>query len=96
VGMPLLAIFVFGSLVLSVRAWRSYDALSSQREVNVQPDKPAFTISLGGIILYPLSLELLARYTKLPFIARIGVTGAATLPVQYLSLQVLNRVRPKS
>src|ERR1017187_1775218 len=80
VGVLFLAILVLASLVFSVRAWRSYDSLS-RRESDGPTDRPVLVISIAAIVLYSFVLELLAHYTKLSFIARIGVTGAAILLV---------------
>lgn len=90
-GIILLAIFVIASLVFSVRAWRNYDSLP-RPEPDGPTDRPVLVISIGAIVLYSCLPELLAHYTHLSLIARIGVTGAAVLLVQFVAFRVLARV----
>ena len=94
-GILILTIFVLASLVFSVRAWRSYDSLP-RPEPDGPTDRPVLVISIGAIVLYSSLPELLAHYTNLSSIARIGVTGAVVLLVQFVAFRVLNRVRQKA
>ena len=73
----------------------SYDSLP-QPEPDGLTDRPVLVISIGAIVLYSSLPELLAHYTNLSWIARIGVTGAAVLLVQFVAFRVLNQVRRKA
>jgi len=95
VGLALLVIFVLGSLILSVRAWRSYDSLP-RREPDGPTNRPVLVISIAAIVLYSSLLELLAHYTKLSFLTCIGVAGAALLLFQFVAFRVVKRARQKA
>ena len=94
-GILLLSIFIVASLAFSVRAWRSYDSLP-RPEPDGPTDKPVLVISIGAILLYSSLPEFLAHYTNLSLIARIAITGAEVLLVQFVAFRVLNRVRQKA
>ena len=94
-GLVLLVIVVAGSLVFSVQAWRGYDS-TSRPEPDGPIDKPVLIIGIIAIVLCSFLPELLAHYTKLSFIERLGIAGAATLLFQFLAFRVLTRVRQKA
>ena len=94
-GLALLVIFVLGSLVFTVRAWRTYDSLS-RRESDGPTDRPVLVITIVAGFLYSSLLELLAHYTKLSFVTRIGVASGAVLLIQFVAYRVLSRVRQKA
>jgi hypothetical protein len=94
-GIPLLVIFVAGSLFLSVWAWRSYDSLP-QPEPEGPIDMPVSVISGAAIVLYSCLPELLAHYTKWSFKERAGAAAAGVLLFQYLAIRVLNHIRQKA
>lgn len=94
-GLALLVIFVLGSLFLSLLAWRGYDSLPPQ-ESDRPTDRPVLVISIGAIVFYSVLPELLAHFTKLSFVRRIVVAGAATLLVQFVAYRILNRIRQKA
>jgi hypothetical protein len=93
-GILLLAIFVVGSLVFSLWAWRSYDALSQKESVDQDDPDPLVIVTvialLGGCLP-----EVLRHYTKWPSAQRIGLSVAVIAVAQYLAFRVLNRLRRK-
>jgi len=93
--ITLLTIFVFGSLVFSAWAWRSYGSLS-QRELDGPTDRAAFVIMIAVIVLYSSLFESLTHYTKLSFIECLVVAASASLAFRYLAIQILGRVRRKA
>ena len=94
-GILLLAIFVVGSIVFSLWAWRSYDS-QPQREVDGPTDRIVVVIMIACIVIYSSLIEVLAHHTRWSFAERIGVAVAAGFLFQFLALRVLNRVRQKS
>jgi hypothetical protein len=91
----ILVIFVFCSLVLSVWAWRSYGSLS-QRESDSPTDGPVVLIMIATFVLNPLLLEVLAHYTKVSPIERIGAAAGASVLFQNVGFLVLNGARKKA
>jgi hypothetical protein len=86
-----LIIFVVGSLVLSIWAWRNYETVS--RKESVGADDPAAFITfavIGGSLP-----ELLRHYTRWSLTPRIGLSVATTALALYLASRVLSKVRQK-
>jgi hypothetical protein len=91
----LLIIFVVGSLVLSMWAWRNYETVS--RKKSVGPDDPTAFITFAVIGLVSGSLpELLRHYTRWSLTPRIGLSVATTALALYLASRVLSKVRQKN
>jgi UPF0716 family protein affecting phage T7 exclusion len=93
--MLLLAIFVVGSIVFSIWAWRNYDA-ASQKELVGQDDPGPLVIVTVIALVGGCLPEILRHYTKLPSALRIGLSVAVIAVAQYLAFRVLNRIRRKS
>ena len=93
-GILLLAIFVVGSIVFSLWAWRSYDAVTRKELASQDDPEPLFIVTviagLGGGLP-----EVLRHYTQRPFALRIGFSVIVIAVAQYLAFRVLNRVRQK-
>lgn len=91
-GILLLAVFVAGSIMFSLWAWRNYDAVP-QKGVVGQNDPEVLVIVialLGGGLP-----EVLRHYTKWPLGMRFGLSLAVIAAAQYLAFRVLKRVQQK-
>lgn len=94
-GILLLAIFVVGSLVFSLWAWRNYDAVPQKELVGQDDPKPLVIVTVIALLGGGLP-EVLRHYTQWPFALRIGLSVAVITVAQYLTFRVLNRVRQKT
>jgi hypothetical protein len=93
-GILLLTIFVVGSVVFSLWAWKSYDAISRKESVD-HDDAMSLVIVTVVALLGGCLPEVFGHYTKWPFALRIGLSAAFIVLAQYLAFRILNRVRQK-
>lgn len=93
-GMFVLAIFAVGSLVFSLWAWKSYDALSQEEAVDHDDPTPLVIVVVVALLGGCLP-EVFRFHTRWPFALRIGLSVGFIAVAQYLAFRVLNTVRQK-